>query len=169
MGLKLIGNFSSSVLIMQTQRGKSFSLHFQQRRQVWALAPYQWLVLGFFSSPCFLEAGLDVPAAHISMHWPGPDLPPFLISSLQILCCYYVPLPSAFAGLHSQLLAVCMRACVLDFVQFFGTLCTVPSRRFCPWGSLGKNNWSGLPFSSSSGFSRPRIEPVSPCVGGQII
>lgn len=48
-----------------------------------------------------------------------------------------------------------MRACVLSFVQFFGTLYLCHQVASVHGVPLGKNNWSGLPFSSSSGFSRP--------------
>lgn len=41
MGLKLIGNFSSSVLIMQTQEARVFLFIFNKETGVWALAPYQ--------------------------------------------------------------------------------------------------------------------------------
>ena len=36
------------------------------------------------------------------------------------------------------------------------------SRVLCPWNSLGKNNWSGLPFPSPGIPPNPGIKPGSP-------
>ena len=36
------------------------------------------------------------------------------------------------------------------------------TRFLCPWNSLGKNNWSGLPIPSPGDLPNPGIKPTSP-------
>ena len=171
MELKLIGKFCSSVLIMQTQEARVLLFISNEETRVCARAPYQWLVLRVLQLPCCL-GGRDLTSCiDVSIHWPGLDLPPFLSllsKSFLLLCPLSLVLFLVIIASFWHQICACLPVCSV-LSNPLGPHALWPTRILCPWGSLGKNNWSGLRFPPPGDLPDPGIEPVSPCIGRQII
>ena len=58
---------------------------------------------------------------------------------------------------------------MLSHVQFFATLWTVAHQAPLSMGFFRQEYWSRLPFSPPGDLPDPGIEPVSPCIGRQIL